>query len=446
VDLLITLLEKVCVICLLGYVVSRAGFFRVYLEGRHPRWKDAIPFVGILGLFSIYGTIGGVPIGDAIINVRDTGPMIAGLVGGPVAGLLVGLIGGLHRLWLGWSAMETWTGYGYTCIPCSISTVLVGVLAGLIRRQFGLLGVGKASLFAFLGESLHMLLGLLLAGNPAEWFTNPSISQAWELVIRRAAVPMILANGLGVGIFFFALQNYLNELSTARQRDTFYEQVEQRNVELQMVYQIGKDIIASLDLDETLQIILDRVRQMVPFEGAEVCLYDQTDQVLRVRAWAGSDAIHVDTRGFEYRLGQGYTGWIAEHRQSLLVDDVDGHHEQQPVRRQLADELVVSSYVGVPLLTGSEMVGTIELISTQKCAFDEHSRQLLETIAPQAAIAVYHARQVIERERALKDQIATLRIELDEIKREKQVAEITESEFFRDLQQRVHKERNRKRK
>ena len=32
-----------------------------------------------------------------------------------------------------------------------------------------------------------------LAGNPADWFTAVSIAQAWDLVIRRAAMPMILA-------------------------------------------------------------------------------------------------------------------------------------------------------------------------------------------------------------------------------------------------------------
>lgn len=444
-DLLITLVEKVCVICLLGYVISRAGFFRVFIEGKKPRLIEAIPFVGILGIFSIYGTIGGVPIGDAIINVRDTGPMIAGLVGGPVVGLLVGLIGGLHRLWLGWSAMETWTGFGYTCIPCSISTILVGLFAGLVRKKFGLLPILWATFFALLGESFHMFLGLILAGSPDEWFTAPSIAQAWDLVIRRAAMPMILANGLGVGIFFFALENYLKEIKVQGERDEFYRQIEQRNNELEMVHLISKEIVASLDLDETLHTILDRVRGMIEFDGAEICLYDQQDNLLRVQAWAGSETVYLDTRGQVYKMGSGYTGWIAERRQSLLVADVDTHQAQQPVRRQLDDDQqIINSFVGVPLLTGQEIVGTIELVSVKKGSYDNHDLKLLETIAPQAAIAIYNARKVIEREKQLKDQIATLKIELDEVKRSRQVEEITESDYFKKLQEQVRLERNKK--
>lgn len=46
--------------------------------------------------------------------------------------------------------------------------------------------------------------------------------------------------------------------------------------------------------------------------------------------------------------------------------------------------------------------------------------------------------EVQAREQNLKQQVATLRIEIDRVKQEKQVKEITETDFFRDLQQRVH--------
>ena len=85
IQFLVKLTEIVCVIVLLGYVVSRAKFFRAFLHGERPRLYDRLLVAGIFGLFSIYGTIGGVQIGGAVLNVRDAGPMIAGLVGGPVS-------------------------------------------------------------------------------------------------------------------------------------------------------------------------------------------------------------------------------------------------------------------------------------------------------------------------------------------------------------------------
>lgn len=444
-DLIITLLEKVCVIVLLGYVVSRAGFFRVYLDGGRPGWRAISATALIFGLFSIYGTLGGAQIGDAVINVRDAGPMIGGLVGGPLVGFIAGLIGGLHRLAIGLGDMETWTGLGYTCIPCTLSTVFLGLLSGLVRRRWGLLSVQSATLFAFGGEGLHMLLGLLLAGDPARWLTGESIIQSWELVISRASIPMILANGVGVGIFFFALHNYLNELRTTQERNDFYRQIERRNTELQAVYQISQDISASLELDQTLQAILTQVRQMIDYDAAEICLYDKEERALRVRAWMGSEQVSVDTRGRVYRLGEGYTGWIGQRRQSLLIPDVEIHHAQRPVTRQAAEGVPIHAYLGVPLLVGQKLVGALELVSTHTGAFDEHTRKLLETIAPQAAIAIQNAEHVLERERRLKEQIQHLRIEIDEAKREERVAEITETEYFRQLQdkaRRLKKARN----
>jgi hypothetical protein len=90
---------------------------------------------------------------------------------------------------------------------------------------------------------------------------------------------------------------------------------------------------------------------------------------------------------------------------------------------------------GVPLLVGQKVVGTLELAGVRKGAFDEHARQLLETIAPQAAIAIDNAVQVLQRERRLKEQIAQLRIQIDQSKRDKQVAEITETDCFQQLQE-----------
>ncbi|EGD49902.1 signal transduction histidine kinase, LytS [Thermoanaerobacter ethanolicus JW 200] len=51
----------------------------------------------IFGVIGIAGTYVGVPIKDAIANSRVVGPMVAGLIGGPLVGLGAGLIAGVHR-------------------------------------------------------------------------------------------------------------------------------------------------------------------------------------------------------------------------------------------------------------------------------------------------------------------------------------------------------------
>lgn len=147
------------------------------------RLSDYVVFTLLFGLFSIFGTYIGIPGSyGAITNIRDLAPMVAGLVAGPYLCLAVGLIGGIHRLFLG----------GVSCIPCSIATVLAGLFAGLIyiSNNEKFLDIMSAMLFAVAIELMHAGLVLLMV-HP---FAN-----ALDIVLT--SIPeMIIANSLGVGI------------------------------------------------------------------------------------------------------------------------------------------------------------------------------------------------------------------------------------------------------
>ncbi|WP_292615026.1 SpoIIE family protein phosphatase [Methanobacterium sp. BAmetb5] len=179
----------------------------------------------IFGGISIYGSYSGVDIFGAVANVRDLGPMVAGLIGGPIVGLGAGLIGGLHRLTMG----------GFTCIPCSLSTILAGVLAGIIylanKKHF--VGIGGAVLFSVLMESFHMILALILAS---------PFSQALG-VVEDLFIPMILANAMGMFIFALMISNRIKERKTKKERDKLSAQLERRKKELEIAQQIQESFL-----------------------------------------------------------------------------------------------------------------------------------------------------------------------------------------------------------
>jgi len=112
---LIILVEKACVIILAGYIVSRAPFMRPYVEEKPVPLPYNFLLGFIFGLFSIYGALSRIRLVGAVV--------IAGLVGGPIPGLIAGLMGGGHRLLIG---LLDWQTYGFTAIPCAISTPLIG--------------------------------------------------------------------------------------------------------------------------------------------------------------------------------------------------------------------------------------------------------------------------------------------------------------------------------
>lgn len=212
--------------------------------------------------------------------------------------------------------------------------------------------------------------------------------------------------------------------------------------ELRTVYEIGQSISAALDVDETLQTILDRVHNVVAYDAAEITLFDQTEKQLIVTAWSGHGD-YTDTRGQSYELGKGFTGLIGREQRSLLADDIQADKERQAVAVKLSDDAAVRSLLGVPLLIRDRLVGTLELVSRQVGAFNADDQRLLETIAPQAAIAIEKAQQVREREQKLENQIQQLRIEIDEVKRQKQVEQIVGSDYFQTLREKAHSMRER---
>jgi GAF domain-containing protein len=100
-----------------------------------------------------------------------------------------------------------------------------------------------------------------------------------------------------------------------------------------------------------------------------------------------------------------------------------------------------TSFLTVPLKRGPErVIGVIQLLNAldretgQVIPFDPMLHPIVEALASLAAVAL----ESYTREQALREQIQQLRIEIDEARTARQVAEITEADYFRRLQQRAH--------
>jgi sigma-B regulation protein RsbU (phosphoserine phosphatase) len=130
----------------------------------------------VLGVFAIYGTVIGTKLpDDTIVNVSELAPMIAGVAGGPIAGTLAGVIGGVHRYTLG----------GATALPCTLSTVVIGIISGLVgSKLMGKMYLLKGAAFGFVLESFAQGLILVLV-KPFGAAVN---------IVSQIAVPMIAAN------------------------------------------------------------------------------------------------------------------------------------------------------------------------------------------------------------------------------------------------------------
>ena len=217
-EMILPLINSVAVPMLLAYMLISSRFYSgIGRDGGLTLFSKVI-LVFIFGLFSIYGTLNGIPFRGGIANIRDLGPIIAGLLGGPLVGLGAGLIGGIHRYFLG----------GFTCEACSLATVLAGIAGGTVHtlKKGSFISVSRAMALVAGIEVFHMALVLTI---------SRPFSQAVDLV-RHVAVPMILANSVGMGLFALIVHNYLKELAKEKALLTMES-------ELQVARTIQKDMV-----------------------------------------------------------------------------------------------------------------------------------------------------------------------------------------------------------
>ena len=117
------LLTTACLMIVVALLFSGSGLFKTSESENGSREKILISIV--FGLLAIAGTLMGTEVSGAIANVRELAPSMAGLIGGPISGMLAGIIGGIHRYSLG----------GFTALPCSVSTVLAGIISGIVSKR-----------------------------------------------------------------------------------------------------------------------------------------------------------------------------------------------------------------------------------------------------------------------------------------------------------------------
>ncbi len=189
---LIDLLETMSVLVVVAYVLTRSRMYMAVVENRMTA-RHRAGIIVLFSLFSIYGTIDGVQVMDATASIRDLGPAVAGLIGGPLIGLATGFVGAAHRYLQG----------GFTALPCSLATLLAGVMAGFFywMRKGDLPRVRTAMLFMAAIELAHMGLVLLIS-RPFE----QALLLVWKIIL-----PMVAANAMGIGLFAFIVQNLKHE-------------------------------------------------------------------------------------------------------------------------------------------------------------------------------------------------------------------------------------------
>ncbi len=166
-----------------------------------------------------------------------------------------------------------------------------------------------------------------------------------------------------------------------------------RQVErLSLFHDVGKALASTLDLQKILQTIMERISDLLEPDTWSLLMLDEKTQELyfEIAIGAGADKL----KDVRLKVGEGIAGWVAEHGEPLLVENV----KNDPRFTPRFDELTQSqteSVVCVPIKGREKVVGVIELVNCLgKGSFRKDDIPLLKNLADYAAIALENARYV----------------------------------------------------
>jgi transcriptional regulator with GAF, ATPase, and Fis domain len=216
------------------------------------------------------------------------------------------------------------------------------------------------------------------------------------------------------------------------ERKSLADEALDRYRELNLLYNLSGKLAASLELETVAHTVLDEATRLIETTGGAVLLRDAASDELKSVASFGQP---FETH-FQFLAGQGIIGTLATSDRAEIVNDVGSDP-----RFHDSDELdSICSLAYAPFKGKDEAIGSLILVSSTPVSYTAGDLKLLNTLVSQAAPAIENAllyekmlREAQEREERLQRQIRELRIEIDEAKRDREIAEITGSDYFQQL-------------
>ena len=162
-----------------------------------------------------------------------------------------------------------------------------------------------------------------------------------------------------------------------------YEESEERMKHMSALYEVGKSFLATTGTDEFLNEVLRIVGGTFTFDHCAVLLLDRERGELSVEAVRG---YHPSVKvGWKSPVTEGVTGWVATTGKFLYVPDV---RKEPRYRRGVKKG---RSELALPLKVGGEVLGVLDVESTEVDAFSESDIGLLKLFSTQVAIAMDRA-------------------------------------------------------
>lgn len=165
------------------------------------------------------------------------------------------------------------------------------------------------------------------------------------------------------------------------------ESLEKELFKFGIAYNIAKEISGELDLEKSLNLLVDRIAEAMSVEIVSLMLIGRNKGELLIKFAKGLDKEVV--KNAKVKLGEGVSGWVAQTGQSLLIKDIS--KDSRFSKRN--GKYNTDSLLSAPLKIKDNVIGVINVNNkVSRKIFDEEDLDTLSRVADLAALAVANAR------------------------------------------------------
>jgi FixJ family two-component response regulator len=194
---------------------------------------------------------------------------------------------------------------------------------------------------------------------------------------------------------FSALQSRIEELALREREIT---------VDIALLNKMANRLSAADPLHQVLDEVVEFVAAIVECDSCMIYVLENGELVLRA-----SKNPHPELTGrLKMRVGEGITGWVAEHREPVIV----AHSAREDPRFKLFNELpedLFEAFLSAPLVSGGRLVGVINLQNRAPHQYSKHEVSLVATIGFLVGAEVERARLTSEKSE-LSDRLETRKL------------------------------------
>ncbi len=278
--------------------------------------------------------------------------------------------------------------------------------------------------------ALSLGIALVLTIVRVRRLTNPirRLAEAANLIAGgQRSVTVALESGDEIG----RLAKSFNDMAVSL--DANESALRRKVVETSTLYEIGQEISAQVALEPTLNLIVERARELLQGEVGLLALRQGETDTFAMQAGSGSGAAaHAGTR---FRPGEGLGGRVVASGAPVTVGDYLEEYPDGPFR-DVVEGAGHRAFVATPLKARGAVIGVLYVLSSTPDKFTDEDRQLLSALADQATIAIENARlyeQVRRHAEELEAKVEVRTRELQEANRRLEEASRHKSEFLANM-------------